>query len=259
MIYGSRTALLVGFAASFAGLRRIGAVLGVLSAYFGGRIDLCIQRVMDIFLAFPLIILALALVASNPGGTDAERDHRHHDPDHPALRARGARRALAIREMPYVDAARAAGFGHTRIILRHMAAQRDGALPDHADGASSAQAILAEASLSFLGLGVQEPTAAWGLMLRGGAEEFCRDGALDGDLPGRRDQPGGVRLQPVRRLAARRARPAPQDAVAQCHFPRRAELDTNSKWPPRYKLQVWPAWKMRAAARTISGGARCPM
>src|SRR6266850_1203168 len=80
--------------------------------------------------------------------------------------------ALTIREMPYVDAARAAGFGHVRIILRHM-------LPNVVASylimltAFLSQAILAEASLSFLGLGVQEPTPAWGLMLRGAAVDFA--------------------------------------------------------------------------------------
>jgi len=80
--------------------------------------------------------------------------------------------ALMIREMPYVDAARAAGFGHVRIILRHM-------LPNVVASylimltAFLSQAILAESSLSFLGLGVQEPTPAWGLMLRGAAVDFA--------------------------------------------------------------------------------------
>src|SRR5438132_1064623 len=80
--------------------------------------------------------------------------------------------ALAIREMPYVDAARAAGFRHRRIILRHM-------LPNVMAPylimltAYLGQAILAEASLTFLGLGVSEPTPAWGLMLRGAAVQFA--------------------------------------------------------------------------------------
>jgi peptide/nickel transport system permease protein len=74
--------------------------------------------------------------------------------------------------MPYVDAARAAGFGHVRIILRHM-------LPNVVASylimltAFLSQAILLESSLSFLGLGVQEPTPAWGLMLRGAAVDFA--------------------------------------------------------------------------------------
>jgi len=91
--------------------------------------------------------------------------------------------ALAIRELPYVDAARAAGFGHARIILRHM-------LPNVMAPylimltAFLGQAILLEASLSFLGLGVQEPTAAWGLMLRGAAVDFAETAPWMAIFPG---------------------------------------------------------------------------
>jgi peptide/nickel transport system permease protein len=181
LIYGSRTALLVGFGASVLGAT-LGAVLGVASAYFGGRVDLYMQRVMDIFLSFPLIILALALVAIL-GNSLPNLITAIMIPMIPrcALVIRAS--ALAIREMPYVDAARAAGFGHTRIILRHM-------LPNVMAPylimltAFLGQAILAESSLSFLGLGVQEPTAAWGLMLRGAAVEFAETAPWMAIFPG---------------------------------------------------------------------------
>jgi peptide/nickel transport system permease protein len=80
--------------------------------------------------------------------------------------------ALSIREIPYIDAARACGFGHSRIVLRHMAPN---VMAPFLIMMTTflGQAILAEASLTFLGLGVQEPTPAWGLMLRSGAEEFA--------------------------------------------------------------------------------------
>src|SRR6185436_1885525 len=118
LIYGSRTALLVGFGASVLGAT-LGAILGVASAYFGGWLDLYLQRLMDIFLSFPLIILALALVAIL-GNSIPNLILAIMIPMIPraALVIRSS--ALAIREMPYVDAARAAGFGHGRIILRHM-------------------------------------------------------------------------------------------------------------------------------------------
>jgi peptide/nickel transport system permease protein len=181
LIYGSRTALLVGFGASMLGAT-LGAVLGVASAYFGGRVDLYTQRVMDIFLSFPLIVLALALVAIL-GNSLPNLITAIMIPMIPrcALVIRAS--ALAIREMPYVDAARAAGFGHTRIILRHM-------LPNVMAPylimltAFLGQAILAESSLSFLGLGVQEPTAAWGLMLRGAAVEFAETAPWMAIFPG---------------------------------------------------------------------------
>src|SRR5580765_383460 len=107
LIYGSRTALFVGFGSAVFGATA-GAVLGVGSAYFGGRIDLYLQRLMDIFLAFPLIILALAIVAIL-GNTLPNLILAITIPMIPrcALVIRSS--ALAIREMPYVDAARASG------------------------------------------------------------------------------------------------------------------------------------------------------
>ena len=181
LIYGSRTALLVGFGSAIVGAT-LGAVLGVASAYFGGRVDLYLQRVMDIFLSFPIIILALALVAilgnSIPNVITAITI-----PMIPrcALVIRSS--ALSIREMPYVDAARAAGFGHTRIILRHMLPN---VMAPYLIMVTSflGQAILLEASLSFLGLGVQEPVAAWGLMLRGAAVEFAERAPWMAIFPG---------------------------------------------------------------------------
>jgi len=181
LLYGSRTALLVGFGASVLGAT-LGAVIGVASAYFGGRLDLVLQRFMDIFLSLPLIILALSVVVIL--GTGAQNVILAiMIPMIPrcALVVRSS--ALAIREMPYVDAARAAGFSHARIILRHM-------LPNVMAPylimltAFVGQAILLEASLSFLGLGVQEPTAAWGLMLRGAAVEFAESAPWMAIFPG---------------------------------------------------------------------------
>jgi peptide/nickel transport system permease protein len=181
LIYGSQTALIVGFGSAFIG-STLGAVLGVGSAYFGGKIDLVVQRFMDIFISFPLIILALAMVAIL-GNNLPNLIAAMTVPMIPrcALVIRSS--ALSVREMPYVDAARAAGFGHTRIILRHM-------LPNVMAPylimltAFLGQAILLEASLSFLGLGVQEPTAAWGLMLRGAAVEFAETAPWMALFPG---------------------------------------------------------------------------
>ena len=181
LIYGSRTALIVGFVSAFVGAT-LGAVLGVGSAYFGGRVDLYMQRLMDIFISFPLIILALALVAIL-GNSIPNLITAITVPMIPrcALVIRSA--ALSIREMPYVDAARAAGFGHSRIILRHM-------LPNVMAPylimltAFLGQAILLESSLSFLGLGVQEPIPAWGLMLRGAAVEFAEAAPWMAVFPG---------------------------------------------------------------------------
>ena len=108
IIYGARTALLVGFISSFAGCF-LGLFLGVTSAYFGGRFDLLFQRFMDVFMAFPLIILALAVVAIF--GTGVQNVIIAITIPVIPRAARIVRAsALAIREMPYVDAARANGF-----------------------------------------------------------------------------------------------------------------------------------------------------
>jgi peptide/nickel transport system permease protein len=181
LIFGSRTALLVGFGASIFGAT-VGALIGVASAYFGGRTDLILERVMDMLMSFPLIILALAVVVIL--GTGIWNVIMAITVPMIPRCARVVRStALSVREMPYVDAARAAGFGHSRIILRHM-------LPNVMAPylimltAFLGQAVLLEASLSFLGLGVQEPTPAWGLMLSGAAVEFAETAPWMAFFPG---------------------------------------------------------------------------
>jgi peptide/nickel transport system permease protein len=181
IIYGSRTALLVGFASAFLGAT-LGAMLGVASAYFGGRIDLVVQRIVEIFLAFPIIILALAVVSILGTGV-SNVIMAITVPMIPNCARVVRSSALAVRQMPYIDAARAAGFGYARIIFRHM-------LPNVMAPylimltAFVGQAILLEASLSFLGLGVAEPTPAWGLMLRGAAVEFAESAPWMAIFPG---------------------------------------------------------------------------
>jgi peptide/nickel transport system permease protein len=174
IIYGSRTALVIGFTSSFVG-STLGAVLGVASAYFGGKVDDWIQRFIDVLLAFPIIVLALVVVAAVRSavwfGVDVNLIIAIAIPILPRVERVVRAAALSVRTMPYVDAARAAGYSDARIIFRHMA-------PNVVAPylimftAFIAQAILAEASLSFLGLGVTEPTAAWGLMLSGNAADF---------------------------------------------------------------------------------------
>jgi len=181
IIYGSRTALMVGLGASLIGAT-LGSLIGVASAYFGGRVDLVVQRVMDVFFAFPVIILALAVVAIL--GTGAGNVILAIATPMVPRCARVVRAsALAIREMPYVDAARAAGYGHRRIILGHMLPNVGAPILIMAT-AFLGEAILLEASLSFLGLGVQEPTAAWGLMLRGAAVQFAESAPWMAIFPG---------------------------------------------------------------------------
>ena len=133
-------------------------------------------------MAFPLIIMALAVVAIFGTGV-----HNVIVAITIPLIPRCARvvrsSALAIREIPYVDAARACGYSHARIILRHMVPNVMAPFLIMLT-AFVGQAILAEASLSYLGLGVQEPMPAWGLMLQGGAEEYASTAPWIAIFPG---------------------------------------------------------------------------
>jgi peptide/nickel transport system permease protein len=170
LLHGSRTALWVGFCSSFFGTS-LGAIFGVSCAYFGGRVDLFMQRAMDIVLSFPLIVLALTVVAVTGAGIwNVILAISIPMIPRAALVVRSS--ALSLRQMLFVEAALTLGSSHSRIIFRHM-------LPNVMAPclimltAFLGQAILLEASLSFLGLGVAEPTPAWGLMLRGAAVEFA--------------------------------------------------------------------------------------
>lgn len=169
LLYGARTALLVGFASSLVG-STIGLVLGVVGAYFGGKVDETIQRVMDILISFPLIVIAIAVIAALGPGTSnvivaitvpfIPRVAR-------VVRASG----LAVVRMPYIEAARSVGVRAPRIMARHIVPNVFAPYLIMLT-AFLGQAILLEASLSFLGLGVVEPEPAWGLMLRGQGMTF---------------------------------------------------------------------------------------
>ena len=181
IVYGARTALLVGFVSAFVGAT-LGLVLGVASAYFGGTFDLIFQRIMDVLMAFPLVILALAVVSIF--GTGIQNVILAITIPFIPRCARVVRSsALSVREAPYIDAARACGFSHSRIVLRHMVPN---VMAPYLIMMTAAvgQAILIEASLSFLGLGVQEPVPAWGLMLRGGAQEYAESAPWVAVFPG---------------------------------------------------------------------------
>ena len=137
---------------------------------------------MEILLSFPLIVMALAMMAVLGTGI-LNVIVAITIPMVPRSAQVIRSCALSIRNMPYVDAARACGFGHIRIMFRHI-------LPNVAAPflilvtAYLGGAIVTEASLSFLGVGVAEPTAAWGLMLKRGGGDVCRKCAVDGDLSG---------------------------------------------------------------------------
>lgn len=176
ILYGAQTALFVGLVSSIVGAT-LGLVIGVASAFFGGKIDLILQRILDVFMAFPLIIIALTVVvASRAAFPNAGSEYQVlfvvfaiTIPFIPKCARVVRSSALAIREIPYIDAARANGYSNSRIIMRHMVPNVMAPFLIMIT-AFVGQAILLEASLSFLGLGVQEPTPAWGLMLRSAQE-----------------------------------------------------------------------------------------
>src|SRR3954451_8180852 len=181
ILYGARTAFIVGMTSALVG-GFSGLVIAVASAYFRGRLDLWLQRVLDIVMAFPLITMALAVVSIF--GTGIQNVIVAITiPLIPRCARIVRSSALAIREVPYVDAARALGYGYTRIIMRHMVPNVMGPFLVIIT-AFVGQAILAEAALSYLGLGVQEPVPAWGLMLQGGAEEYASTAPWIAIFPG---------------------------------------------------------------------------
>jgi peptide/nickel transport system permease protein len=170
LIFGARTALVVGLVCSVVSAT-LGALVGAATAYAGGTVDLLTQRLTDVLLSFPLIILAIAVVAALGAGTGAvilaiivpmlPRATR-------VVRAS----ALAIRQMPYIEAAHAGGVGAARVIGRHLVPNVTAPYLIMLT-AFLAEVIVLEASLSFLGLGVVEPTPAWGLMLRDFAGHYA--------------------------------------------------------------------------------------
>jgi len=181
IMYGARIALFVGFSASFAGCS-LGAMLAVLSAYRGGTTDILLERLMDILLAFPQLILALA-VASILGAAVHNVVIAVAIPIVPRAARVVRATALSVKQNPYVEAVHALGASHARVVLRHI-------LPNVMAPfiimltAQLGTAILAEAALSYLGLGTAEPTPSWGLMLSGSAPAYAEKAPWIGLFPG---------------------------------------------------------------------------
>ena len=181
IIYGARIALFIGLTAAFLG-STAGGLLGVMSAYLGDKVDLILQRLMDVMLAFPLLILALAIV-SVLGRSIPNVVLAIAIPIIPRTTRIVRASALGVKENIYVEAARAVGSQHWRVMLRHI-------LPNVMAPylimltAQLGNAILVEASLSFLGLGTAEPTPSWGLMLSGSAASYAENAPWVAIFPG---------------------------------------------------------------------------
>jgi peptide/nickel transport system permease protein len=180
VIYGARVSLRVGLIA--VGIAAVcGSLLGVAAAFFGGWLDNVIMRIMDIMLAFPGILLAIAIVAIlGPSlfnvmiavGIEAI----------PVYTRTARSSALVVRDLDYVIGAQASGSGNGRILFRHILPNIVAPLIVLAS-IGVAGAILAAAGLSYLGLGAQPPTAEWGAMLSS-SRNFLRDSWWMATFPG---------------------------------------------------------------------------
>jgi len=167
VMYGSRVSLLVGFSVVFIGMT-VGTVLGLLAGYLGGWVDTLISRVVDIMLAFPFLLLAIA-VSATLGPSLMNVVIALGVATFPAYVRLVRGSVLALREEQYVEAARALGARTPRILFLHILPNLLGTLLVFGTLRVST-AILAESGLSFLGLGAQPPEPTWGNMLADGRE-----------------------------------------------------------------------------------------
>jgi peptide/nickel transport system permease protein len=169
LLWGARISLVVSLGAIAAAMV-IGGLIGLVSGYVGGRFDLFVMQVMDVLLSFPSLILGLIVVALL--GPDLVNLTIAIALTAIAPFARIARApTLALKERAFVEAGRALGYSHARILLRHILPN---ILPEVLVMASlwMATAVRVEASLSFIGLGVKPPTPTWGGMTRDGFENI---------------------------------------------------------------------------------------
>ncbi len=171
IVYGARISLAVGIGSTVLGCL-LGVFVGLLSGYFGGWLDLIVQRIIDIMQALPLLVMALVMAASL-GPSLQNTIIAISIPLVPHVARVIRSNTLMLRELPYVEAARAAGMNETAIAWRHV-------LPNTLaplivlGTAQLGSAILTEAALSFLGLGIPEPHPSWGRMLSESAAEYVR-------------------------------------------------------------------------------------
>lgn len=165
LIYGSRVALSIGFTA--VGLAvLLGGLLGLIAGYARGLVDEAIMRVMDALLSFPSVLLALGIMAALGPGVNTIII-AIAIADLPMFARITRSQVLTVRERDFVVATRALGAGPARIIFRHIVPHITGPVAVMAT-IQVGHAILTEAALSFLGLGIQPPTASWGAMMRNG-------------------------------------------------------------------------------------------
>jgi peptide/nickel transport system permease protein len=170
LIFGARISLMVGLGASLLGVV-VGATLGIISGYHGGWVDTITQRVMDAMLAFPMLLLALAMAAVlGPALQNVIIALAMPIVPRAARIARSS--VLVLKATTFIEAARATGCTDTRIILRHVLPNTFAPLLIIAT-AYLGLAIVQEAALDYLGAGIQEPMPSWGLMMSGSATSLA--------------------------------------------------------------------------------------
>ena len=171
IVHGARVSLIVGLASTLLG-SVLGGIIGLLSGYVGGKTDLIAQRLLDILQGLPLLVLALVMSASL-GPSIQNVVIAISIPIIPRAARIIRSSVLSIREMQYIEAARGLGVRHLRIAFRHVLPNTMGPFIVLAT-AQLGSAILVEATLSFLGLGVPEPYPSWGRMLSVSAAEYAQ-------------------------------------------------------------------------------------
>jgi peptide/nickel transport system permease protein len=171
IVYGTRISLFVGIISVSIALS-LGGTLGAVAGYYGGKIDNAIMRVLDVLLAIPTILLAITIVAAL-GASILNLMVAVGISNIPGF-ARVVRAAvLSVKDQEFIEAARAIGAKDHTIILRHVLPNSMAPIIVYAT-LKVATAIMATASLSFIGLGIQPPTPEWGSMLSGG-RSYIRD------------------------------------------------------------------------------------
>lgn len=171
IVHGARISLIVGIGSTLLG-GLIGVALGLMSGYLLGWFDLVTQRIIDIMQALPLLVMALVMAAAL-GPSLENTIIAISIPLIPHVARVIRSNTLSLREMPFVEAARAVGMSEMRIAVKHILPNTLAPFIVLAT-AQLGSAILTEASLSFLGLGIPEPHPSWGRMLSESAAEYVR-------------------------------------------------------------------------------------
>jgi len=180
IVYGARISLEIGFIVVGIGAT-VGTILGGTAGYFGGLYDMIIMRIVDLLLAFPFLILAIVIAAAlGPGIVNVMIALGSVSWLSYARIVRGE--VLSIKEREYIDAVKATGAGNLRILIRHVLPNCMGSVLVLAT-LQMASALIAAASLSFLGMGVQPPQPGWGAMLND-AQEYLREAWWYAFFPG---------------------------------------------------------------------------